>query len=76
MRMNWKEDCERDIAKVISENKLSEVILMAVESIVDGACDRVMVNLGHSVCCDPDMTSYYGKRLLVAALDKLENGNG
>jgi hypothetical protein len=73
---DWNEDRDREIQKLIDTQDISEVITHAVESMICGAIDGLMVNLGHPVSCDPGQTTDYGQRLLCRAIDELRSKGG
>lgn len=51
---------------------IEELLTKAVGTMIKGACDGLMVNLGHSVMCDPQITTTYGERLLMRCVQELK----
>jgi len=77
--MTWDYDGSRDdeIERVIATQDVSEVVAVAVDSMIRGAIEGLLVNLGHTaVGCDPALMSDYGNRLLCRAIDELKSKGG
>ena len=70
----YEEERDAEIERVVAQQDISEVVAVAVDSMIEGAIDALLVNLGHQVTCDPKLSCDYGRRLLCRAIDELKKG--
>lgn len=67
------DEMDADIQRLIDDGQdLAELACKGVEGMIDGAIDGLLVKLGHNCGQDPALTSTYGCRLFMRALDELK----
>jgi len=70
---DFLDDCEQQVRKLLKSTSPEDVVIDGVRSMINGACDGLLINLGHSCLCDPAQSMAYGETAIRMGLEALKD---